>query len=274
MFEIQPSGFVNVEPLFEGMGHHLGLTAMLNGCVPGELFVDAPIHPVSALASNQLKRFFLAGLPGNDAFIEGLRGFFVNVVYPNARERHEQAFIAYYHPGTWREVLGDIFQGAELIEAGRQYYLFSGQGSDRRVSLPAGFELCAVDRVLLARQDLKGLDALEEEMCSERASVEDFLQNSFGICVIDQGEIAGMCLSEYNYLDRCEVGIITMEKYRRRGLATAMTQALIEQAFARGIHQVGWHCFASNTPSASTALKAGFVKQADYLSCIVYIPSG
>jgi RimJ/RimL family protein N-acetyltransferase len=265
---------MNVGPLFEGMGYHLGLCAMLYGGVPGQLYVDIPEHPTAVLASLYQKRFFLAGLPENAAFIKELRSFFAKVVYPRARERHEPAFLVYYQPASWEERLGDIFQDAELIHAWWQYYECTDLERDRRASLPDGFELCSVDRALLARQDLENMDLLKEEMCSERASLENFLQNSFGVCVIDQDEIAGMCLSEYNYLDRCEVGILTVENYRRRGLATIMAHALIGHAFARGISQVGWHCFANNTPSVNTALKAGFVKQADYPACIVRIPSG
>ena len=48
---------------------------------------------------------------------------------------------------------------------------------------PDGYELCAVDAALLARE-LPHTDRLREEMCSERDTVEDFLAESFGVAAV------------------------------------------------------------------------------------------
>ncbi len=128
-----------------------------------------------------------------------------------------------------------------------------------------------VDAALLATPNLKHLDTLKEEMTSERPSVEDFLAKSFGVCAIHDNELAGWCLSEYNADGRCEIGIETISDYRMRGLATALTLALLEHAFSHGITEVGWHCFKRNEASAKTALKAGFDKVCDYKSFIVLL---
>jgi RimJ/RimL family protein N-acetyltransferase len=103
-----------------------------------------------------------------------------------------------------------------------------------------------------------------KEMSSERQSTEDFIGKSFGVCVLQGDEIVGWCLSEYNSADRCEVGIEVLQPYRRRGLATAMTCALIEHALSEGVSRIGWHCYASNAASRATARRAGFEKVQDY----------
>jgi GNAT superfamily N-acetyltransferase len=272
MLELKPSELVKVKPLFEGMEIHLGLYALLQSCISGEVYVDHLESPNAALACIHQKRYYLAGSPENSVFKESLRGYFAEVAYP--RLRHERAFLVSYQPDGWQATIGDIFQDSELMQAGRHYYLYTDMQDDWPDRLPAGFDLRKVDRALLNDGDLKNTDILVEEMCSERASVEDFLQNSFGVCVLHKGGIAGMCLSEYNCLNRCEVGIITLEAYQRKGLGTAMTRALIKQARERGITQIGWHCYARNQPSIATALRAGFVKRADYPACIVRIPQG
>jgi tetratricopeptide (TPR) repeat protein len=107
-------------------------------------------------------------------------------------------------------------------------------------------------------------------MCSERETVEAFLAHSFGVCVVADGALAGWCLSEYNCGLRCEVGIETAEPYRRRGLATAMTLALVEQARTRGYTHVGWHCRSNNAPSAATAVRSGLRKVCDYPAFIAF----
>jgi GNAT superfamily N-acetyltransferase len=108
---------------------------------------------------------------------------------------------------------------------------------DWRALLPAGFRLAFAGPDLLARTDLAKLDALREELCSERPSVEDFLARSFGLVALCGADaaLAGWCTSEYNSGDRCEVGIGTLEPYQRRGLATAMGSAFVEHALNCGV---------------------------------------
>ena len=145
--------------------------------------------------------------------------------------------------------------------------------NDWRLLLPEDFLLRPVDRAMFD-EPIQDLDDLKEEMCSERSSPDDFLAKSFGVALLDAHRqnkmrvLAGWCLSEYNYADRCEVGIGTQEPYRRRGFATLMGMALIEEASLRGVTQLGWHCFTSNQASVATALKLGFRKEMDYTAFV------
>jgi RimJ/RimL family protein N-acetyltransferase len=94
--------------------------------------------------------------------------------------------------------------------------------------------------------------------------VDAFLARCFGFCAVSGRAIAGWCLSEYNQPGRCEVGIATVPAFRRQGIATALTGALVEHALGQGITAIGWHCFASNAPSVATAEKAGFARRREY----------
>ena len=127
-----------------------------------------------------------------------------------------------------------------------------------------------VDADLLAQDSLESITALREETTSERPSMEDFLAKSFGVCALHENALAGWCLSEYNTEGRCEIGIETVSPFRKRGLATALTLALLEHAFAKGYTEVGWHCFKRNAASGNTARKAGFDKVRDYPAFIVW----
>jgi RimJ/RimL family protein N-acetyltransferase len=121
-----------------------------------------------------------------------------------------------------------------------------------------------IDEALLASEDLKNLDQIAKEVASEDRSVETFLDRRFGFCLARDDEIVAWCLSEYNTGDRCEVGIMTDEDYRKRGFATLTGSALIEHALSTGVSGIGWHCWASNEGSIATALKVGFDKAKEY----------
>ena len=116
---------------------------------------------------------------------------------------------------------------------------------------------------------MKGIDSVQEEMCSERASVEDFLARSFGICPVYENEIAGWCMSEYNVGDRCEIGIATTPTHQRKGIATLATWYFLAEAQRRGYRRVGWDCWARNEASAATARKAGFTLVEEYPAVVV-----
>jgi GNAT superfamily N-acetyltransferase len=266
-----------VRPLFRDLGYHLVVNAILEGSVPGAVYVDNPAQPQSAFAWTG-RRFFLVGSPGNEAFNEAVRGLFTGVIYGQGIEAGLSMLELCYAPAHWEEAIRAILRARPPMKSLRQYYRFRELKHDWRRVLPVGFRLELINADLLVRTDLKNMDTLREELCSERPTAEQFLARSFGLCpIFGADEIAGWCTSEYNSLTRifdavgrCEVGIGTLEPYRRRGLATAMGSAFVEHALSRGISQIGWHCFASNIPSVATALKIGFEKVCDYDSYIAW----
>ena len=181
-----------------------------------------------------------------------------------ARQEGATAFILQVADPAWEAHLEAILPCLEPVHGLRQYYACRQLARPWQPLLPPGYQLRQVDAALLDTPDLSGLDALRMEMVSERPSVEDFLQRSFGVCLLHDETIVGFCLSEYNIAGRCEVGVWTAEAHRQRGLGKLMSLALVEQALRDGYAEVGWHCWADNLPSAALALSAGFVLQRDY----------
>jgi RimJ/RimL family protein N-acetyltransferase len=257
--------------LFAGQEHQLAVQAVLAGAAQGQVFVDDAGDPRAAILWVQ-HRVFLAGSPEDAATVAALRQLLANVIAPAARERGDYAFGLYYPP-AWHSHLDVLLPDLPHMALERQYYV--AERLDRLPSsqeqLPPGLRLAAVDAALLARTELGNYARLAEETCSERPSVEDFLQRSFGVCLLDGDTLAGWCLSEYNCADRCEVGIEAVEEYQRRGLGALMTLALCEEAARRGLRHVGWHCLANNVPSGATARKAGLRLALEYPAAVVWL---
>lgn len=260
--KLSPADFSLAAPLFRPLDYHLATQAVLGGAAPGTLTVDDPAHPRSALMRVD-HRFYLAGSPDNEAFNAGLRRLFDEQIYPQAREAGRSMFVLYYHPPRWEEAVPVILADKAPMQDPREVYVLCKLRKDWRGLIPPGFAVRQVDRELL-EEGLAHCDQLTEEMLSEAPSVEAFLRDRFGFCLVGEGSIAGWCLSEYNWKDRCEVGIETVEGYRRRGVATITAGALAEYALEHGVTHVGWHAWSSNKPSIATALRVGFEKEREY----------
>jgi len=150
------------------------------------------------------------------------------------------------------------------VEETRHYYHLDAGKQTWNATVPEGYELKLVDSDLLSNKCLENLEDVVEEMQSERLTVGDFLSKSFGCVILRGREIVGWCMSEYNSDNRCELGIATVEAYRRRGLATLTAKTMIRHALDLGINEIGWHCSAENEASIATAKKLGFSKKHDY----------
>lgn len=263
--------FNSLQPLFAGLEHHLAIDAVLTGAAQGQVFVDAALEPCWAAVWVQ-HRVYLGGNVGDAAPPAALRELAANTIAPAARARGDYAFGLYYAP-PWHDHLGGLLPHLPYKALERQYFVTDQPGllAPTGGSLPAGMRLAVVDASIIAQTGLANYDRLAEELCSERPSVADFLERSFGVCLLDGDKLAGWCLSEYNYGDRCEVGIEVVEEYQRRGLGTLLAQALCVEAARRGINHVGWHCLADNVPSGATARKAGLRLVQQYPSAVVWL---
>jgi RimJ/RimL family protein N-acetyltransferase len=266
---LQPDRFSALSPLFSSMGKHLAARAVLEKRVPGSVFVDRIIDPEAALVCAG-KRFYLAGNPHKSNFNDQLREHFNTVIYPRAIEGGQAAFTLYYPNTDWEPAINTILKGKFPIWDRRSYFETTGPEVSWREHIPPGFEMRQVSQALLNEPGLKHRDLLADEMRSESQSIDHFLENCFGFCLVGRGEIAAWCLSEYNLDNRCEVGIETMPTYRRRGFATLTASALIEHARRQDIGRIGWHCWSSNRASIATAERTGFSLVAEYAAVFAF----
>jgi GNAT superfamily N-acetyltransferase len=193
---------------------------------------------------------------------------FSNELIPAHRARGNDAYLVYASGEGWNTVIQELFLDCQLYYGTRQYYEITGFGPKPDLRLPDGFSVQLITPEFLS-SDVAGMDAVREEICSERASVDDFLARSFGLCPVHSNEVAGWCMSEYNVGDRCEIGIATAGKHQRKGIATLVTWYFLAEAHRRGYTRVGWDCWTRNEASSATARKAGFTLIEEYPATVV-----
>ena len=255
MREIPISATLQAHGLFQPLEHHLLVRALFEGNLIAKIFADGSPQPRAGLIAYN-SRFILGGDPNNESFNKDIAVYFREIVLPS---RNGEGFLVTFTSDVWIPTLNTLFAGNEIILTPRLYFEIMPD-QNLEVYLPEGFSIQPVAAELI-KSDMEGLEILREEMCSERVSVEDFLENSFGVFPVYENQIVGWCLSEYNTGDRCEIGIATLQPHQRKGIATATTRAFLSEAAKRGYRHVGWDCWERNEASVATAVKAGFEKK-------------
>ncbi len=261
MIELNKSDYERVRPLFRKVDFHLPLQAILSGNVNSPVFVDNTDHPQTAVTWTG-HRLYLTGEPGNTELIADVRKIFLERYSLSAWKEGIDSYVLYYPNDKWEDFIKAMLAKKSPISSTQSYYSLKTIQVENS-KLPDEFESWPIDSSLLSKK-WKNKEFLTDELVSERNSIEEFLEKSFGICLTREDLIVGWIVSEYNTGHRCEIGISTHRDFRRVGLAAWMTREFINIARTKEIARLGWHCIASNTGSAATAMSCGFEKIQDY----------
>jgi len=116
---------------------------------------------------------------------------------------------------------------------------------------PPESEVVPIDQRLLARCAKHG------DVVRRHGSEEAFLRDGLGFCLMQRREIlceayAGPAIDGVR-----ELGVVTREDVRGRGLATATCARLVEACETEG-HRVFWNASTGNQPSVALARRLGF----------------
>jgi RimJ/RimL family protein N-acetyltransferase len=120
-----------------------------------------------------------------------------------------------------------------------------------RNEIEMGYTVRTIDRELLERCEWR------DDMEFFAGSLENFLQNDLGICLMRAEEIIVEAYASALGAPYAEIGAITHEPYRGKGYATQTVACLIEILAKLG-YQCYWSCDIDNPASARVARKLGF----------------
>ncbi len=120
-------------------------------------------------------------------------------------------------------------------------------------NIPSGFELQKINRDNLRRVNPAVCRIIDLHF----RGVDGLLQHGVGFCAVQENQIFSLAYSAFPFIDEFQVQVDTVESphYRRRGLATAVSAALIEYALENDIVP---HWDAANLASIKLAEKLGY----------------
>jgi GNAT superfamily N-acetyltransferase len=152
-----------------------------------------------------------------------------------------------------------VSQADEIVER-LEFYDYDPHSvvlTDLRRRLPAGSELCPIDRQLIERCEWRS-DI--EFYCG---SLDNFLVNGLGLCMMQRDEIIVEAYVSSFGEAHAEIGAVTHEARRGHGYAPIACAYLIQACEQRGYHAY-WSCDADNLASIRVARKLGFRQEQAY----------
>ena len=261
--ELPRAQFDRIRPLLAGLPHTCAADAVVDGTCGGQVWVDAAARPRCALVATP-EGHYVVGDDQNEEFLRSLRSLIADTLLPRGRAEGWIWVLLRSTSDGWGRAMEQMLEGIACVKDDGEFHACERVGFDWRAAVPPGFRVQQADATRLARTDLTNIDRVAAWAEGNFGSIPAFLAHGFAFCTLHGDDVASWSVSDCVSDGRCEIGIHTDERYRRRGLATLTAAAAVDHALSRGLKSVGWHCVRHNVGSSATARKVGFRKVLDY----------
>lgn len=230
--------------------------------------MDDTVQPESGFMATS-EGWFLAGSPHNEEFNQGLkelthdmilRGKFYSPVNPEFL--HE----LFFHIDTedWKPKFPLIFDIRTPLPTHRNHFICEKVVLDWQGNIPEEYTLLNVNSAL----DIDSLDFPDDIKEWVSHSLQDQMKRGYGMCLTHGKKVVVWINADCASGTDCEIGIITTNNYRRKGLGALTAAAAVDNCSSLGYSTIGWHCENHNYGSIAVAQKVGFVKERDYVHYI------
>ena len=256
MIKLHPNEFALAAPLFKDVQYYAQVPySVIDGNHPGTIFVDQRPTPTIALVCSHLGYYYLAGCPDNMQFCRSLR----HLLFEEMGQM--DSFSLFFFPMDWEEKLNTILPARATRGWIRAFDFNSTRFSHTnwRHEIPEGFYLKPIDKVLIE----KIANQVNPSINQTRLWIDKFISNGLGFCLLQEDEVVSICWSPLVGNGMCDISITTAEKFRRRGFATLVAAAFIDNCSEKGLTPA-WHCSPKNLASHALARKMGFQEKGDF----------
>jgi RimJ/RimL family protein N-acetyltransferase len=246
-------------------------SAVLEGAYPGAVYIDDSACPRTGylqtfIGSEQEPQWgFLAGVSGNVTFNHDLNQalFGREIVHPDA----PLVFCTCDSP-DWLPALRTIFAPSPPVPTPRRHYVAREFHQDWHAAISEGFVVEPLSASLLQRPGLSVPDDVRQTL-EKWERIEGPRFADYGFVAIDASspraaQVAAWATVDFVAGGMGDLGMFTLDGYRKRGLAYVTTAAAIEFGLSHGLTQICWTCMDDNPGSIRTAERLGLEHIEDY----------
>jgi len=235
-------------PVLEVPFNMLMARSVLVDHVDGKVFVDSCEAPKSFYIVHPYGMTFLCGDSSNETFNQGLFDYIAGYSYARERDEWLQAF-----PRDWDVVLNHLVdKEMAALHSRLNFKLDAAKFHERyRQADKSQYEVVATPTDLLF--EISGR-VVPKDYWKTPEQLND-MAKAFSVMI--DGKPVSTAFPSARHEDKLEIGIETVEKYRKMGFAEIICCALIEYCIKNGYEPI-WACRLKNIGSYRLAEKLGF----------------
>jgi len=264
IYELNPSQFKSITHLLSGERINLEIKAVVEGYNPGWVFVDNVMEPSTAMVwSKGIKGFYFLGDVNSVEFNNSLKTYIKYIIAPRA---HKQEINSFEFSGTsleWEAKLEQIFKDQNLSVSSQYVYKRPSQLELGDIAgVPDAFEVVKVDKSLFEQAELD-LKLVKDNIKDWWGDVRKFNEHGTGYCILHEKQAVCTCVTSSYDGQQTQSHIVTMDSFRKRGLATVAVAEFVKEANSDSLG-LYWDCMEKNTGSRALAEKLGYEKAYEY----------
>ncbi len=274
IYELDKRDYEKVRSIFHPLQDVLAIIAVIEKRTRGKIWVDDVNSPKSAYIWNKSHFHYIAGDENNNEYNASLEKLLADKIPKEAKKHKTDTFCIYSSP-NWENMIVDILERNYFREEYQRIlrkkivrltdfhllYLFKQRKIvDWQEQIPSGFTVERINEDILSQTDLRNNDTINRWIKALWASVDDFLAQGVGCCIIHGKKIVSWCITDYVSGNRCELSLETDKEYRKQGFATLTAAATVDSCLAKKLTEISWRSNEYNLGSRKIAEKIGFEK--------------
>lgn len=258
MFKINSNDYNKTLPFVKAQ-NELSVLSVINGFMPGEIFVNNIDNPTAALIKTSECNLIAGSIHDVDF---------------NSKVSTELDIWDQLTPDSddWITIIPTLHKNPFIRKYTRRHYTLSiNDFRQANTPLKDGFILEKVDIDLLRKNHYENSEKLLEWIANW-GDDEHFQRYGAGNYIHDGKVIVSWSLSDCSYNKKIAIGIHTDERYRHNGLGKVVVSATVKECFMKGYENIDWLCVDTNKGSIAIAEKLGFQYSNNYYAFSTYPP--
>lgn len=263
IYELKNNQFYRISHLLNGELINLEIKAVVEEYNPGWVFVDNIDSPkTSMIWSRGIEGFYFVGDASNESFNNSIYSYIREEIAPRAKKLGLGHFEFSGTSQEWDKNFGKIFK-EEKLNKSKQIVYKNKNIDNYSLSLKDDYILKEVDKELFHNKNFN-LDFVKSAIYEWWDSIDDFFKCGIGFCILHKDVAVCSCVTSFMTDFSMESHIKTMEKYRKKGLATRTVGEFIKYCKEKQYIPY-WDCMEKNYGSRALAEKFGYKKEFDYI---------
>ncbi|MFS1518825.1 GNAT family N-acetyltransferase [Bacillus sp. SCS-151] len=265
IYELNKIQFSNVNDLLTSELVNIEIKGVVQGYNPGCVFVDNILNPTTAMVwSKSIAGFYFIGNENNIRFNKSINEYIDSNIAPRTRELGLNHFEFSGTSPKWGIAFKSIFKKRNLVQSKQLTYKYKCKEDSvlENLKMQDKFEMVKINHQLFHRK-INNIDFVKSIILDWWSSLEDFIHHGVGYCMMDGELIVSCCISSCVTHDSMGSHTLTVEEYRKNGLAKILINEFLEHCRDHKL-EAYWDCMDENLGSRMLAESCGYKKEFEY----------